>query len=115
MNEDEFAAKVTGRLDRSLDELSPEVLGKLRAARLGALAQPESRGFTHWLGAHWKLAAPAFAVIALATGYLLLNWRDQAGDLTLHELEAKLLNHELPPHAFADKGFEQWLKNNPKP
>lgn len=120
MNEQDFAAKVRARLDETTEELPPEVLARLQSARTAALAQlrgphqtPARQGnpFT----SNWKISVPAFAVVVLAAGYVVLNLFGDSPEQAIHELEAEMLGHELPPQAFIDEGFEQWLKRNHKP
>lgn len=123
MNEQDFAAKVKGHLDASTEELPPAVMDRLQSARQLALAQLQSQRnpaartnglFTSFTG-QWKFAAPAFALVVLAVGYVAFNLFGDTAEEAIHELEAEMLNHALPPHAFIDEGFEKWLKRDTQP
>lgn len=120
MNEQDFAARVRARLDESTEELPPEVLARLQSARMEALAQLRGQRQTparmgNPFALNWKFSVPAFALVVLAAGYVVLKVFGDSPEQAIHELEAEMLGHELPPHAFIDEGFEQWLKRNPKP
>lgn len=115
MNEEEFSAKVTRRLDEGTDELPAATLAKLQAAREKALSQMRDGHRMPAFFSNWGRSVPVAAAVIFAAGYLLMQWFNGSADNTLHALEAELLAHELPPQAFTDEGFQQWLKNNPKP
>lgn len=120
MNEQDFAAKVADHLDDGTQALPPEVLRRLQAARQQALAHmPARRGAGARRGnpfqSHWRLTVPAFAMVALAVGYVVFTLTGDSVEQAVHELEAEMLQHELPPHAFHDEGFQEWLKRNSKP
>lgn len=120
MNERDFAEKIARHLDDDAKSLPPEVLRRLQSARQQALAQvPARRGRWAWttnpFQSPWRFAGPAFAALALAVGYVVYHLKGDSPEESIHQLEARMLAHELPPHAFHDEGFQEWLKQHPKP
>jgi hypothetical protein len=120
MNDQEFAKRVVARLDQSLGNLPPRVIGGLRACRQTALDRAKGvsvRGHVltadvlrDWLfGGNLavRFGLPAAIAVASLTG--LIYWQTSVH----HEddVEAGLLAGELPIHAYLDPGFESWLQN----
>ncbi|MBM3394825.1 MAG: DUF3619 family protein [Betaproteobacteria bacterium] len=108
MNEQEFGHKIAQHLNQGADDLPAATVEALAQARRRALAQPR-RGFH----LNWRWAGPALAA-ALVAAIAVYHSGDDLVDAE-HRLEAELLHHELPPHAFSDEGFDQWLKTQPEP
>lgn len=131
-----FAHRVAQRLTQASDELHHDVAERLRAARVQALAQrkrPATRpvlhlspagavsaqGATATLGggepsSHgWQVAASIAWMLALLIG---LAWVHQAQVETvtteLTEIDTALLLDDLPPSAYADPGFTQFIKSS---
>ena len=123
-----FALRIAaGLTERSLD-LGADVNERLRFAREKALERARGRrsaeattplgatlGGAALLGrfsSGWgmKLASvlPAFALIA---GLLLIQrWQDNAQIAVAAEVDAALLSDDLPPNAYSDAGFAEFLK-----
>ncbi len=133
---DAYARRIVARLDGAADALSHDVTERLRAARMQALGlrrrpaaqlapQPASSlallyagGGTAGLGAAgsphgwWRSLAPALPLAALLVGVLLFNLgHDLAPDSPLPDVDTALLADELPPAAYADPGFVQYLRS----
>jgi Protein of unknown function (DUF3619) len=123
-----FALRVAARLTERTSEIDPDLTERLRFAREKALARARevrlaqapavlgvTRGGAAVLGApggRWwfKLAAvlPAFA---LAVGLVLIQRAQDASQLSVAaEVDAALLSDDLPPQAYRDAGFAEFLK-----
>jgi hypothetical protein len=120
---DQFGRAVAMRLAGGTDELPYEVRERLRAARVRALAArklPEvapvvvSRGgaATHaGEGSGFNRLASVLPLLLLAAGLVLIyNFQSDRRATELAEVDAALLTDELPPAAYADPGFLQFLK-----
>lgn len=120
---DQFGRAVAMRLAGGTDELPHEVRERLRAARVRALAarkQPEaapvivSRGGAATLGAErswFNRLASVLPLLVLAAGLVLIyDFQSDRRASELAEVDAALLTDELPPAAYADPGFLQFLK-----
>lgn len=124
---DRFGRAIAARLSAGTDELPYEVRERLRAARVRALeahklatAQAPAvlvgRGGVATLGngsdfGLWGRIGSALPIIVLAAGLVLLHsfHRDRRAS-ELAEVDAALLTDDLPPSAYADPGFVQFLK-----
>lgn len=122
--EDQLGRELALRLSESVDGLPHDISERLRVARQMALAKQVrpvaassavhngsstlalSGGF--WL---WRFAASLMPLMALIAGLLALNLlfnNDRAHELA--DLDAAILTDDLPPAAYADPGFAQYLK-----
>lgn len=123
--EDQFGRRVAGRLTAGSHELPHAVGERLRVARLQALAQrktvPQLRpapvvvqaGHSAMLGGGWwsRLGA-VVPLIALVVGLFVISAvqdDDRASELA--DVDAALLTGDLPPAAYADPGFAQFLRS----
>ena len=62
-------------------------------------------------GNGWRAALSAVPVLALVAGLVVLNVsQDEYGTLEVAEVDAALLTDDLPPEAYADPGFVQFIK-----
>jgi hypothetical protein len=125
---DRLGRRMAARLDASTQELPHEISERLRVARLQAMdryrtAAPavtavsssgsatllagsdEGRGF-------WPRLASLIPLLALLIGLVALQIQ---GDDSLTEelaaIDAAILTDDLPPQAYADPGFAQFLKS----
>jgi len=116
---------VAARLSAGTDELSWEVRERLRVARVQALQvrQKEAtapvivdRGGAATLGegmSLWRSIASVLPLLVLAAGLVLLHgFQGDRRASELAEVDAALLTDDLPPAAYADPGFVQFLKTN---
>ena len=123
---DQFGRAVAARLSAGTDELSHEVRERLRAARVRALqarkqaAQPlvVGRGASASLAlsgeevGFWGRVASVLPLLALAAGLVLLHGLQSERRVNeLAEVDQALLTDDLPPAAYADPGFVQFLKS----
>lgn len=128
--EDRFGQKVAQRLDAATDELPYDISERLRAARMQALAkrkvaavQRTAPAIAHTGGGTaslnyggegfglWGRLASALPLVALIAGLFVIQFvqdEDHANELA--EVDTALLTDDLPPQAYADPGFLQFLK-----
>jgi hypothetical protein len=128
--QDRFGRRVAARLARGTAELPYDVTERLRAARTQALAQRKraaslqatpavsaagtaaSLTFGDGGQSWWNRIGSALPIIALAAGLVLIHTIEndrRASEVA--EVDAALLTDDLPPSAYADPGFVQFLKS----
>jgi len=132
-NQDRFALKVTARLSDSADVLPHDITERLRTARMQALgaqkqtklansSQVLSNGMaaTLSLGGSdselWRRAASLIPLLALVVGLFAIQFLgndERARDLA--DIDSALLTDDLPPAAYTDPGFAQFLKSRQDP
>lgn len=132
-----FALRVTARLSSGTDELPYDISERLRASRMQALAKrkvaaPVRRtapatvvigaGSTATLGrgneggGWWNALVSAIPLLALVVGLVVINTaQDELSANDVAEVDAALLTDDLPPAAYADPGFVQFLKTSAQP
>ena len=131
--QDRFALKLTARLSDSADTLPRDISERLRAARMQALGQRKqaktvtatqvlSNGAAATLSfgdqfgdqesGLWRRAASLLPLLALVAGMFaihMLGNDERARDLA--EIDSAILTDDLPPAAYTDPGFAQFLKS----
>ena len=123
---DRFGRAVAARLSAGTDDLSYEVRERLRAARVRALEARKQaevqapvlvgRGGAATLGDRvsvWARIGSVLPLLALVAGLVLIHMAQsdrRASELA--EVDAALLTDDLPPAAYADPGFVQFLKSS---
>jgi len=120
MNEEHFAYKVRQHLNRGLQELSPETLERLAAARQEALScqkQTASQSVLATAGSfvqyHYDNLRIKQVLTALALFLCVIfstYWMAERDVDELGAIDSALLADDLPIGAFTDKGFDAWLK-----
>ena len=122
---DQFGQAIALRLSGGAGELPYEARERLRAARVRALAarkKPEVAPVVVGRGASATLAlgertwfnriASVLPLIVLAAGLVLIHHvQTDRRASELAEVDAALLTDALPPAAYADPGFAQYLKS----
>lgn len=128
--EDRFGLQVTARLSDGTDKLPYDISERLRAARAQALSKRKvavaqtatslaasGNAATLTFGTEhlswWGRIAAALPLLALAAGLIAINIiqnDNRANELA--EIDAALLTDDLPPAAYTDPGFAQFLKLN---
>jgi hypothetical protein len=122
---DRFGHAVALRLSGGADDLPYEARERLRAARVRALAarkKPEVAPVVVGRGASATLAlgertwfnriASVLPLVVLAAGLVMIHSIQTERRATeLAEVDAALLTDDLPPAAYADPGFVQYLKS----
>lgn len=135
---DRFARRVTARLDQGSSELDYDITERLRAARMQALDKrkrpvvvavrpvapaPVILGAGHTAtmgsgwgsegGTWWRALVSAVPLAALVVGLLVIGVnQNEAGANEVAEVDAALLTDDLPPAAYTDAGFLQYLKTS---
>jgi hypothetical protein len=130
--QDQFGLRIAAQLNSASLELPHDISERLRAARTRAVAarlKPQIRlqisaGVVHQNGAAllnfggdeglniWSRLASLLPLIALIAGLALIqNIMDDDRANELAEVDSALLVDDLPPAAYADPGFLQFLKN----
>lgn len=129
-----FARRLTARLSADTDALPYDISERLRAAREQALAQRKKvvpvrewhhatavqrQGHTATLGSGdnegrtwWRALISAVPLVALLVGLVMVDsFQDESGATEVAEIDAALLTDDLPPAAYADPGFVQYLQS----
>ena len=128
---DQFGKALARRLDRDGPDLAYDISERLRAARMQALAvrKPElvslaasslsvsdgqamlSRGGQD--NPFWSRLASFIPLIALIVGLMTIqSIQSESSVSEIAEVDSALLLDELPPGAYTDPGFLQFLKSN---
>ncbi len=126
--QDDFGLLIAARLSDSANSLPYDISERLRAARAQALGKRKiavtrtatqvavsGGGATLTFGnehlSWWGRVAAAAPLLALVVGLIFINMAqndNRANELA--EIDAALLTDDLPPSAYADPGFTQFLK-----
>jgi hypothetical protein len=127
MNEERYASRVRQVLNHSLQEIPPAASRRLAAARHLALsrqkqAEPELVLATagNWAGNQLLRAGidfarfkPFLAIIALLLGmWLAFYWHSIQYVSEIEAVDMALLADDIPPEAFLDNEFIEWLKDD---
>lgn len=133
MSDEHMARQWTGVLTQSLPELPHDIAERLRFARQQALAvrKPETSTHAVHIGAGaatlsagrgqdgftlWHLLGSLLPLLALLAGLTLIHWwQSEYGASEIAAIDAALLTDDLPPSAYADSGFMQFLKHPVEP
>jgi hypothetical protein len=133
--QERFALAVCGRLSDSAQTLPRDVSERLRAARAQAVSKRKVASFqtatasavsmsggaaTLTFGDDpfglWNRIAAFFPLIVLVFGLITISMiqnENRASEVA--EIDAALLTDDLPPAAYADPGFAQFLKSQISP
>ena len=130
-----FARRVSARLTDGMQDLPYDISERLRASRMQALARRKvlapvraparaaapvvlAGGASAALGgggsegnSWWNALVSAVPLIAQVVGLFFISTvQDEFGASEVAEVDAALLTDELPPEAYSDPGFVQFLK-----
>ena len=127
--QDRFGRQVAARLSAAAAELPYTITERLRAARHQAVAvrKPPNVRLASWVSASggaatltfgnhgpslWRRIASAIPLLVLAAGLVLIySVQNDRRASEVAEVDAALLTDDLPPSAYADPGFIQFLKS----
>jgi hypothetical protein len=132
--ETRLAARLAGGLSATFDTLPHDVserlrfareqaLGKARAVRRAAPAGVVSVGvsasgaavlgsFVPW----WQRAASVLPLVMLMAGLLVIEqWALREQVVAAADFDAQLLSDDLPPAAYSDPGFAEFIRSSPQP
>jgi hypothetical protein len=126
--EEQFGRRVAERLSAGNAELTHEVSERLRAARVQAVARRKvvaqihtsplivSRGGTASLGLGarwWTRIGSVVPLVALVAGLVAISvMQEDSRTNELAAIDSALLTDDLPPAAYTDPGFAQFLKTS---
>lgn len=127
-----LAARLAGALTLASQELPHSVGERLRVARQQALARARevrvanpvaavgvSRSGALTLGGfwpRWQKAASLLPLVLLVAGFMAIDhWLTREQVLSAAEIDAQLLSGDLPPAAYSDPGFAEFLRGSPPP
>ena len=122
--EDLFGQRVARRLNQAADQLPHDITERLRVARLQALSQLNTSqnvvvqasgaaalqgmaGSSVWV--RWGSLVPLLALAASLFAVNMVISDERANELA--EIDTALLTDDLPPSAYTDPGFAQFLKS----
>ncbi|WP_137893549.1 DUF3619 family protein [Ramlibacter sp. 2FC] len=126
--QDRYALRLAARLSEGSQNLPYEISERLRAARMQALARRKlmktrtasevalsGGGATLTLGDEglnlWSRLGALLPLIALAAGLFAINLvQDDDRAREMADVDAALLTDDLPPDAYTDPGFLQFIK-----
>ncbi len=132
--ESRLAARLAGGLGASSDQLPHDITERLRFAREQALSQARKArrmvpagstvagvsargvavlgGFVPW----WQRAASVLPLIMLVGGLLVIDhWAVREQVVAAADFDAQLLADDLPPAAYSDPGFAEFIRSTPQP
>jgi hypothetical protein len=128
MLEDRFGGNIAARLSDSAQDLPHDISERLKAARAQALMKRKvvkletattvsSSGGAAVLNGDWGFQSLwgrmtlVLPLIALVVGLVTINvLQDDSRTDEIAEVDAELLTDELPPSAYTDPGFAQFLR-----
>ena len=114
----EHALGVSADVAERLRFAREQALERARTARKAELAQPQvgvtSAGaaiLAGGSGSWWVKLASVLPLVALAGGLMLIqSWQTSAQISVAADIDAALLADDLPPKAYSDAGFVEFLK-----
>lgn len=127
LNEARFARNVCGALNRGAAGMTEKTTARLHAARQAALARQAEpapvmslAGVGHGIGDFGHFVADSLhhhyrgilAVLALLVGAMGAQvWQNAQQAVELAEIDSALLSDDVPPGAYTDQGFLEWLEH----
>jgi Protein of unknown function (DUF3619) len=122
-----FALRLTARLSERTQDLGADVTERLRFARENAMeraravrgagvsvALGSTRSGAAILGAGsgwWFKVASVLPAVALIAGLVMIQRSQDSSQVSVAaEVDAALLSDDLPPKAYSDAGFAEFLK-----
>jgi len=123
MNEERYAFRIRQTLNHSLKDIPPAASRRLEAARHLALARQKQAAPTLALAGagasapfplpHIPYLRQILSVVALLLGvWLSFYWHSVQYVSEIEAVDSALLADDLPPEAFMDNEFLEWLKDD---
>ena len=123
MNEERYASRVRQALNHGLKDIPTASARRLEAARHLALSRQKQEvprlalagqhGLSLRTGVYTPYFKQALAVIALLLGmWISFYWHSVQYVTELEDVDSALLTDDLPPDAFLDNDFFEWLKDD---
>lgn len=122
-----FGHRVAARLSAGTDAMPHDISERLRVARAQAMARRKQTdrpaavvvgsGGTALLGSvWWNRFGAVLPLVALVVGLVSISvWQEDQRFKELAEVDSALLTDDLPPAAYTDPGFAQFLKAEGSP
>jgi Protein of unknown function (DUF3619) len=129
-----LATRLAGGLTTQLESLPHDVSERLRFAREKAVVRahevrqvaPASAVIAARTGGGaaimggpvpwWQRAASFAPLLMLVVGFLVIDhWSAREQVVAAADLDAQLLADDLPPEAYSDPGFAEFLRSSPNP
>ena len=122
-----FGRLVAARLSAGSQDISHDIGERLRVARLQAVSrrrQPEnlraavvaSNGVATLGAVWWTRLGAIVPLVALVAGLITVSVvQEESRTSELAEVDSALLTDDLPPAAYTDPGFAQFLKTDATP
>jgi multidrug efflux pump subunit AcrB len=109
---DDFARRIAASLNQGVKEIDASTSQRLASMRHQALAsnsatQQRGHAVLAWMSRHVWLTAMLALAMLVAGGWFTQNPPRAYSP----ETDILLLTGDLPPNAYADKTFSQWLKS----
>jgi hypothetical protein len=123
MKEERYAYRVRQVLNQGLNDITPAASRRLEAARHLALSRQKlaeseivlanTGSFSFSTTSHKPYLKQVLAVAALLLGmWISFYWHSTQYVSALEEVDSALLADDLPPEAFMDNDFFEWLKDD---
>jgi hypothetical protein len=129
VNEEVFAKAVTRRLSEGAEDLPHDITERLKAARAMAASRRRivavqapgrasisgGEATLNWNDGEgwWNRLASVLPLIALVAGLITIGvLQDEMRAQEIAEVDAELLIDDLPPQAYTDPGFAQFVRSN---
>ena len=117
--ERDTARKIVRLLDASTQEIDAQALARLEAARHAAVARAQAnpvlagpasllQGIMDYIGQHRMIMPAAMMCGAVMLAFVVTQ--QFIGQDSYEQGDAFLLASDLPPEAYLDKGFDEWLE-----
>lgn len=129
--EEQVARSIAGLLNDRAQHLKPDQQQRLSAARYAAVSRAAElqaqygavshaggrSGVLRWVGQHfgsnveqhWVASAALLLLVMFLTFFAVQQF---GSNHNLENSDAFLLASDLPPEAYADKGFDAWIQSN---
>ena len=127
MREERYAGRIRQALNQGLQDVPPATTRRLEAARHLALSRQKKtaetqlvlagagRGHSISFGHDHPYLRNLLSVIALLVGmWIAFYWHSHQYVTELGDVDSALLSDDLPPEAYLDKDFFEWLKASPE-
>lgn len=126
--QDQFGLRIAARLSKGSADVPHDISERLRVARMQAVFKRKklqsalvsqvalsggtaTMTFGHEKISFWERFASVLPLIALLAGLVAINIiQDDSRTNELAEVDSALLTGDLPPAAYVDAGFTQFLK-----
>lgn len=118
--EQDTARKIVRLLDASTREIDAQAMAQLEAARHAAVARAQAKspvlagpagllqGIMDYIGQHRMIMPAAMMCGAVMLAFVVTQ--QFIGQDSYEQGDAFLLASDLPPEAYLDKGFDEWLE-----